>query len=203
MLKQMNSPKIFSKFPVWGLLIISGCLFLVSAVALRANNQNMIKLREAVFVADEKNGDIEGALKNLREYVYAHMNTDLAAGNNAVRPPIQLKYTYDRLVQAELANRGGEEGDLYTKAQDYCERTRPNGLSGRNRLDCVQQYVDQHGLGQMPEVSIPEDLYKFDFVSPRWSADLAGLSLVFAFIFLGLFLIKFGVGLVIDKKLQF
>jgi hypothetical protein len=31
----------------------------------------------------------------------------------------------------------------------------------------------------MSTQAVPEGLYKFDFVSPRWSPDLAGWSLVF------------------------
>lgn len=165
--------------PYWAFLVLAGVLFITSAFALRANNQKMIELREAVFAADREDGDIETALRNLREHVYAHMNTDLAAGENAIRPPIQLKYRYERLVETEQARlQAGSDSDIYTRAQEHCEQRFPSGFSGSNRLPCIREYLDQHSGGQLEEVVIPEDLYKFDFASPRWSPDLAGLSLL-------------------------
>src|SRR5882762_9973851 len=85
----------------WYFLIICIISTGVGIYALRQNNLHMITLRDAVTQTDQQNGDIETALRNLREYVYSHMNTDLASGNTAIRPPIQLKYRYDRLVKAE------------------------------------------------------------------------------------------------------
>lgn len=159
---------------VW--LLGLGLFFAVVALfALRHNNQTMIGLKQAVFTADEKDGDVEGALKNLRVYVYSHMNTNLASGPNAVRPPIQLKYRYERLVAAEKA-RVADPGALYTDAQKDCERRIPAGLSGSNRLVCIQQYIDSHPASA--PAAIRDDLYKFDFVSPSWSPDLAGWSMV-------------------------
>src|SRR5487761_1522488 len=77
------------------LAVVSG---VVCVFSLRANNEHMIQLRNAVYQADKSSSNVEVALQNLREYVYGHMNTALAAGPTAVPPPIQLKYTYDRLV---------------------------------------------------------------------------------------------------------
>ena len=59
--------------------------------ALRQNNLQALKLRDAVIEADKNNKDIEGALKELRVYIYSHMNTNLSSGPNAIKPPIQLK----------------------------------------------------------------------------------------------------------------
>lgn len=145
----------------------------ISIFALRSNNQHMIQLRTAVYEADKTNGDIEGALRNLREYVYAHMNTGLASGPNAVHPPIQLQYTYQRL-QAERAAKETNK-DLYSEAQAYCQNQNSTDFSGRNRVPCIEQYVLSHGTTLTP---IPDALYKFDFVAAKWSFDLAGWSVV-------------------------
>lgn len=159
------------------LLVVPLFFGAVSVFALRANNQRMIELRAAVFAADEQGGDVEDALRALREHVHAHMNTSLTSGDNAIRPPIQLKYTYERLVAAEQAKQSGNAG-LITEAQEYCERTQPQSFYGAGRLDCIRQYLDEHGVQTAEAVDIPEDLYKFDFASPAWSPDLAGWSLV-------------------------
>lgn len=151
----------------------------VCVLALRANNQHMIKLRDAVYAADKNNADIQKPLKDLQAYVTRHMNTDLSAANTTVYPPIQLKYTYDRLVAAQSTAAAAANTDLYTAAQRYCEQQNSQDFSGRNRVPCIQQYVQQHDTRLAP---IPDALYKFAFVSPRWSPDLAGLSLVVAFL---------------------
>jgi preprotein translocase subunit SecF len=154
------------------LAIVSGviCIF-----ALRSNNEHMITLRDAVYTADKNNSNVEQALQNLRKYVYSHMNTDLAAGPNAVHPPIQLKYTYDRLVQIESQSIQSVNSNLYTDAQSYCQALIPTGFSGRYREGCINQYVTTHGASAQ---TVPKNLYEFDFVSPKWSPDLAGWSLI-------------------------
>lgn len=162
------------KVRVWYLLIpllvsLTVCLF-----ALRDNNLRMIELRDKVYATDEKGGDVEGALQELRSYVYSHMNTQLANNSN-VYPPVQLKYTYQRLQDVEKQRVKGENDKIYTQAQAYCEQQNPTGFSGRGRVPCIEDYVKSHGVS---ERKIPDAMYKFDFVSPRWSPDLAGFSML-------------------------
>jgi hypothetical protein len=144
----------------------------------------MVRLRSAVYVADKDNGDVNGALKKLQAYVVAHMNTSLTAGSGAIYPPIQLTYTYQRLEAAQsasVANLQKTNLQLYTQAEDYCQAKIPIGFSGRYRVPCIEQYITSHGFGNdltMP--TIPASLYEFSFISPTWSPDLAGWSLVVA-----------------------
>jgi len=164
--------------------------FLIAAitavVALRDNNEQMISLRNKVYAADQAGSDVNGPLNNLRNYVYAHMNTDLSSGNNTIKPPIQLKYTYERLeAQAQAA---ANNNGLYTLAENYCQAQIPTGFSGRYRISCVKDYIANHG--GKPAAAIPAALYEFDFVSPTWSPDLAGWSLVVAAAAFVLFIIS-------------
>ena len=80
----------------------------------------MRELKEAVYAADKDNGDVQGALKELQAHVTSHMNTNLSTGKTAVYPPIQLQYTYQRLVDAQMLSllKGS---NLYSEAQRYCE----------------------------------------------------------------------------------
>lgn len=167
------------------LFLLSG---FVCLMVLRHNNSTMVKLRDDVYTADKNNGDVETALNNLRAYVYGHMNTNLSAGNN-IKPPIQLQYTYERLQ--EKAQAQVNESDLYIQAKNYCEQQIPASvsISGRGRIDCVQNYVLSHGGKSAP--AIPVGLYEFDFVSPSWSPDLAGWSLVATIFFAGAAAIAF------------
>lgn len=164
------------KLKPWYLLVLTLISGVICIFALRANNEHMITLRNAVYQADKNNTDVQATLQKLQAYVTRHMNTNLSAGPNAVYPPIQLQYTYERLVEAENAKLTQGNPDLYTEAQQYCEKQDPVDFSGHNRVPCIQQYVLTH-TSQAP-AAIPDALYKFSFVSPRWSPDLAGWSLV-------------------------
>ena len=69
--------------------------------SLRYNNQVMGQLREAVFVADREDGDVEGALQRLRDHVIHHMNSDLVQNREVgtdvqTEKPIQLAHKYYR-----------------------------------------------------------------------------------------------------------
>lgn len=174
--KQLTSTARYAKYVVLaGLFVLFGT---TAVLALRSNNQRMIVLKNAVFEADKKDGDVEGALRELRQFVHAHMNTNLAAGPSAVKPPIQLKYRYERLVAAEEARVEAINSRIYTDAQKTCEKKFPVGLSGSGRIPCVKAYIDAHdGAKEQP---IPSAAYTYDFISPAWSPDLAGWSLVVA-----------------------
>jgi len=162
----------------WYFFVLAALSLVVAVFALRANYTHMETLRAAVYTADQKNGDVQGALNNLQHFVTAHMNTNLSKGNNSVYPPIQLKYTYDRLRESELSQSNSQ---VYTAAQAYCEQQNSTDFSGRNRVPCIENYVEQHGVYQRP---IPDSLYKFDFISPTLSPDLAGMSLLLTVVFL-------------------
>lgn len=77
----------------WYFLVIAAISAIVCVFAMRSNNQHMVVLRDAVYAADEQNGDVATALNNLRNYVYQHMNTNLSTGNTGVYPPIQHNYS--------------------------------------------------------------------------------------------------------------
>lgn len=168
----------------------------VTGLALRQNNLTMVQLRDEVYQADRENKDVEGALYRLRSHVYAHMNTDLSSGESGVYPPIQLKYTYDRLKAAEKSRVKKATSNVYTQAQAHCERLLPTGFSGRTRIACIEDYVTSH---KVTEKEVPDAMYKFDFVSPTWSPDLAGFSLIITTLSAILLLARVAGGLLLKK----
>lgn len=176
---------------VWYLIALLVLCAGIAAVALRNNNLTMVELRSQVYAADEQNKDVEGALQQLRAYVHAHMNTDLSSGQNAVYPPIQLKYTFQRLKQAEQERVKHGSSQVYTDAQNHCEKLHPSGFSGSGRIPCIEQYVSEH---KVAEKNIPDAMYKFDFVSPTWSPDLAGFSVAVSALLGLLLIVRIGVG---------
>lgn len=170
--------------PIYVLLAAVIC-GVVCIAALRSNNEHMLELRNAVYQADKNDGNVAKALDNLQAYVTAHMNTNLSTGRGSVYPPIQLEYTYLRIVKAEESSSKNANSGLYTAAEYYCQKQDPIDFSGRNRVPCIEQYVTSHG-SSVPKV--PPALYEFDFLSPSWSPDLAGWSLlvtIFLFIITG------------------
>lgn len=166
---------------------------MVCVYSLRANNEHMFSLREAVYRADLSNSDVQTALGALQAYVVKHMNTDLSSGSNPIYPPIQLKYTYNRLVEQQANATTTASSQIYTDAQHYCETQNSTDYYGTNRVPCVSAYVQSHPVAKA--TPIPAELYKFDFVSPRWSPDLAGWSMVVA----GLSLLAFFISLLVNR----
>lgn len=153
--------------------------------ALQHNNTEMGRLRTAVFEADKNNGDVEAALRALREHVHGHMNTSLETGANGAHPPIQLKYTYERLQAERQAALGRNNSALYSQALQTCN-AEGQTTNAQDTINCIENYAEARGvrLGD-----IPDALYKFDFVSAKWSPDLAGWSLVATVISAGCFIL--------------
>lgn len=158
----------------------------IAVTALRNNNIRAVELRDTVLEVDKQNGDTETALRDLREHVYGHMNSNLAVTGGAY-PPVQLKYRYDRLVAVEKERVTQINAKLYTEAQAHCESMIPTGRS-LTRIECIQNYVTTRGGAT--ERPIPDALYKFDFVPPVWSPDLAGWSLLLLALLLLLFIVR-------------
>lgn len=167
------------------LFIVSAVLFVI---ALRNNNLTMSKLREEVYAADKNNGDVNAALNKLRLYVYSHMNTNLSSGNNNIKPPIQLKYTYQRYYDEQFNQMQSANQKIYEAAKKAC-KANTSGFDP-SRMSCISNYAVNNGV-RGADIKIPAGLYQFDFVSPAWSPDLAGWSLVASIIFLLAFVIKF------------
>lgn len=170
--KQSHSVRqVFIMWFFLGLAIVSG---FIGVQAYIGNSKESKKRYEALLAVDAAGGDVEKALRDLRSYIYAHMNTTIGSPTG-VKPPIQLKGTYDRLVAAEKARIGQVNDNLYNKAQQVCEQLFPEGLSGRGRIPCITEYVTKNSVA---EQQIPEGLYKYDFVAPMWSPDTAGIMIL-------------------------
>ncbi len=169
------------------LLVLTLLFLVISLFALRANYEQMVSLRNAVYSADKNNGNVSLVLNNLQKYVTSHMNTNLSTGNGSIYPPIQLEYTYQRLQDQLSQQASSLNTNIYTQAEDYCQAKIPTGFSGRYRISCVEQYINTHGLESQ---QIPKSLYEFDFVTPFWSPDFAGWMTLITAIFGVLFILR-------------
>lgn len=152
--------------------------FSLSLYGLRLNNLRVAELRQAVFLADERNEGVDQALHALAQHVTSHMNTNLRPPDaESLEKPIQLTHKYYRETLAYWRREIAEAKapiEILTDARSACETDEyPIG----ERLNClVEQTRNQVGFPQAPTLS--KDFYTYDFATPRWSPDLAGFSLL-------------------------
>lgn len=174
-------------------LLIPAVFFLLLGIyGMRQNYAEMVRLRTAVTKADRQNGDVNTALDNLRKFVYSHMNTDLSGGNASIKPPIQLKYRYERLAKAEQEKADTANAKIKKKAEQICLSKYPGYIYNSARVNCVTRYIGDHSV--KPNL-VSSDLYKFDFISPAWSPDLAGISLLISVTFFSAVIVRAAAGL--------
>ncbi len=160
--------------------LVAAVFFLALGIlGMRQNNLNMIKLREEVYLADENGTDVEGPLRELRQYVYTHMNTDLSSGNISIKPPLQLTHSYERLASQEQQQADKINKKVKEEGERVCAVKFPVAGLNPDRINCVAKYTRDDAVAPN---QTPSDLYKFDFVSPVWSPDFAGFNLLAALI---------------------
>lgn len=174
------------------LLFLAVFFLVLGIIGLRQNYSHMVKLRTAVAIADEQNGNVELALRDLRQFVYNHMNTNISSGNVSIKPPVQLKYRYERLTKAEEARVSKFNESVKQRGEQICGKKFPAGGFNSPRVACVAEYVRVNSIKDNP---VPSDLYKFDFISPSWSPDLAGISLLLSLVFISALIVRLGLGL--------
>ena len=162
----------------WQLIVILLLVTLVAATFLRSNSLGMAERRSAVLKADES-GDkqaIRTKLVELQRYISSHMNTSLNGG-------LYLSHSYerDRAAALEAANGASNPNSaVYQQASIEC-RARWQGGVASFRNDYVQCVIDKvSSLSSATDTSAGLKLpratsYRYDFVSPLWTPDLAGL----------------------------
>lgn len=170
----MNIKKsIKSKVFISLCLIIWALSGVFTLFALRENNKEMLRLRDEVFLADKNDSNLDEALRRLQLYVTTHMNTSLPKVGDG--KAIQLKYSYDRRV-AEEQSRFQQETARVSQAAKLACGASVNELA---RVECEQKYIKSNPV--QPAIEILPEQYSVEFVSPIFSFDRAGWSiLVFA-----------------------
>jgi hypothetical protein len=149
----------------------------VATTFLRLNNIGMVERRTAVVDADNvgDNSAIQNSLYDLQRYVTSHMNTDMGKG-------VYLEATYKRDVQAAYtaaSDDNNPNGNIYKKAQDVCA---PKFTSySYAYLQCTLNELSKYPASSnlISSVNLPQaNMYLHVFVSPLWSPDFAGWSVL-------------------------
>lgn len=174
----------YATWPTWRLFFSSLFFFVLAIFFLRSNNITALEKYRDVIKADENNGSVYEKLDDLQKYSFGHLNS-------GVGRPVQLVNTYNRdankvfgVAQAKLDNEGGTKKDIYLEAQKACEA---KGIPITARAQCAADYAlsNNPGIEQGKlAVNLPDKaLYSFNFSSPRWAWDAAGICLFIAGLF--------------------
>lgn len=163
----------------WQLLIVLVLLLFVSASLLRLNNLGMVERRNAVLAADKRADDesVFRALIDLQHYVSTHMNTSLGNG-------IYLEQKYNRDRDAALravSQSGNPNSKVYQQASIECRARWKGGVASfrNDYVQCVVERVSTLGAAKTTSLKLPRaDMYRYDFVSPAWTPDFAGFSVL-------------------------
>jgi len=170
---------VLKRVKTWQLPIVLVLLVVASAYLLRQNNLGMIELRNLVKQADEDDGDVQKALTDLRRYVTSHMNTSLGEG---IFLEHSYQRAYDAAVQAAAAQTVSPDSQAYKAAEKTCKDERRRTGSFQNYIKCVEDHVKAIAPVNDPlsVKPLPAELYTPNFVSPTWSPDLAGFTVLAA-----------------------
>ncbi len=189
----------------WQLVVLLLIGMFFSGSFLRLNSLKMDALRRDVIEADKSGNKekIKESLISLQSYVSSHMNTSLNSG-------VYLPEEYARAQEAAYAAASAATNPnaaVYQQASIDC-RSRFQGTVSSYRNDyvaCVAERVRALGVGQDPSQVMREpkkEDYQYNFVSPLWSADLAGWSVLFCLIVTSVISIRFVSEIVVRMVLK-
>ena len=137
----------------------------------------MVQRRAAVISADSA-GDQTATIQrlyDLQQFVSAHMNTDLGKG-------VYLEDSYNRdyqVWQTKVYGDANPNGNIYKKAQDVCAPKFSHYSTAY--LQCTTSELAKYPAASEPgtDTSAPKPTsYIHAYVSPIWSPDFAGWSLL-------------------------
>lgn len=160
----------------------------VAATFLRLNNIGMVQRRDAVLAAD-KAGDtnvIQSRLYDLQRYASSHMNSDTESFY------LEQQYRRDAQKAVDAAkNDSNPNGNVNVKAEAIC---RPQyTVWSPAYVQCFTDALSKFPPSPDPaqNVNLPStSLYRYDFISPLWSADFAGFSVLACLVIILMIIIR-------------
>ena len=179
--------KRLSQIKTWQLVILLIMSGFISATFLRLNNVGMVERRESVEHAD-KAGDIvnlQQRLYDLQRYVSTHMNADPGK--------IALDHTYKQMYDRKLKEfeeeiKNQSNNDTVSKVRAVCDARAQQGGYGRfttqadpRYINCINEEWAKYPAAKATNLHFEApstEPYYHTFVSPIWSADYAGWSLL-------------------------
>jgi hypothetical protein len=174
--------KQLQRIKTWQLLVVLVLVGFISATFLRLNNIGMGERRDAVLAVD-KTGDsagLQSRLYDLQRYVAQHMNTSTG--------PFYLEGQYRRDAQKAVdaaSVDANPDNNVNAKAEAVC---RPQyTVWSPAYVQCFADELAKYPPSPDPtqNVTLPStELYRYDFASPLWTLDFAGVSVLVCMIIL-------------------
>ena len=163
------------KVKTWQLVLLLILMSFVAATFLRMNNTGMVQRRNAVAAADKVGNvpDITARIYDLQRWSAAHMNADSGT--------FYLQEQYNRDAQRALrqsSDLSAASAQANADAEAVCH-PQFNGWSTAY-MQCFLAELAKHPSSEkLPEPKLPSPaLYRYSFVSPLWSPDFAGWSII-------------------------
>lgn len=178
-----HSLKQLQRVKTWQLVILLILMLFITATFLRLNNTGMVARRHAVEAAD-KSGDVDAIrarIVDLQRYSAAHMNANTGVFY------LQGQYNRDVEKQASEASGAGSEKALeIRRAADAVCKPQFSGWSPAY-VRCYVDELNKHPADEITSANLqlPNSAqYRYGFVSPVWSPDFAGWSVVICILLL-------------------
>ena len=175
-----RSIKQLQQVKTWRLVVLLILMLFLTATFLRLNNTGMVARRHAVAAADKAGNvdDIAARIYDLQRYSAAHMNANTGVFY------LQEQYNRDVERQAKQASSSGSVKALeIRRAADEVCKPQFNGWSPAY-VRCYVDELNKHPADEIAsaELQLPSAAqYRYSFVSPVWSPDFAGWSIVICF----------------------
>lgn len=172
-----KSIKNIQRVKTWQLFILLILAALISATFLRLNNIEMVERRNAVRISDERGAtaDLENNLFSLQRHSAAHMNASSGV--------IYLQHSYNRdtdkaIKDAQRANSQIGANDVLDKADAACKRQYTGNWMAY--VQCVaSEQAKYPASSNIQKAKFPNsEMYRHEYLSPFWTPDFAGWSLV-------------------------
>lgn len=189
----------------WQLCVILILCAFLAATFLRLNNIGMTERRSAVIAADEA-GDsavTQQRLFALQRYVNSHMNAD--PGRIAF---IGQHQRDSQKLKDEAASQGASDGNVYQKAAAVCDpiaRAQNWRWPDPRYTQCVDTELSKYPAASGPVMSIKVpnvSMYYHSYVSPSWSPDFAGFSILVCIVIALMIIVRLGSLLVLRLLLK-
>jgi len=170
--------RAIQRINTWKLVILLILSVVIAAIFLRLNNVGMVERRNAVYSADKSanNVQIRDRLYDLQRYAASHMN--------APTGEVYLDKKYERDTHAMLAEleSSANKDSVYAKADQICRpRYIQDGFYSTAYMLCIKEETSKQATANelVTEIEAPDpSLYRFEYYSPLWSFDFAGISVL-------------------------
>lgn len=164
----------------WQLVVLCLLSIFISATFLRLNNVGMVERREAVYQSD-KSADEYGVadrLYDLQRYAAEHMN---ASTGDVYLDTLYKSGVEEAIQRAEAANAANSEKSAAILRQAYitCKNRYPGySLAYTLCVGAEQDKIPANSIDVVKAEFPSPSLYRHSFISPLWSPDYAGWSVI-------------------------